>query len=722
MIASAATLGNLLVGWDSSTIAGGMRYIKKEFNLDTDPSLEGLIVSMSFLTGTVVTLFSGTVSDMFGRRPMLITASIMFFLSGLVMLWAPNVIVILFSRLLNGIAIALAMTLTPLYISEIAPPDIRGLLNTLPQFSCSSGMFSAYVMVFFVSLMDSPSWRGMLGIVSIHSVVYFFLAVFYLPESPPWLVSKGRISEAKSVLRRIRGVEDVSGELALLAEGMNPGGESTTIEEYIVSPARELISNKEAGNDCIRLYGANSGVSMIAHQVIGQGSMISRSLLTMSRQESTNSHFSSNLKDNIVNLFSSMHENIPIEGGGSKAGSALISKVCSVSSMAGDHEQSPIGTSDNLQAPLLLHQGSSTVGKEKGIGSKDTLTMESNSNLRFNTGLVQDNAEEIPKNTNIGGGWQLVYKSIEETRGGKKEEKLQRLYLHADPSAVSHQGSFASTSGFELHVDHSGGESFQAAALVSHSILSTKDMEIKPEVIPKRKSGEGLLDPGVKRALVVGIGLQVLQQVAGIGGFIYYAPQILDEAGVGALLTHLGLSSASSSLLVNVIATFCMLPCIIISMRLMDISGRRSILLYTIPILIVSLMVLLLKDLFHLSSILNATITTICVVTYESIFCMGYGVIPNIICAEIFPTGVRGICVSICSLTFWISTLIITSLFPLLLQLFGLTGVFGLFVVGCVLSWIFVFLKVPETKGMPLEVVIEFFAIGSKHESETHVH
>jgi MFS family permease len=129
-------------------------------------------------------------------------------------------------------------------------------------------------------------------------------------------------------------------------------------------------------------------------------------------------------------------------------------------------------------------------------------------------------------------------------------------------------------------------------------------------------------------------------------------------------------------------------------------------------------MILVLRDLFHLSSILNAAITAICVVTYESVFCMGYGVIPNIICAEIFPTSVRGICMSICSLTFWISSLIITSVFPSMLQLLGLTGVFVLFVVGCIVSLIFVYLKVPETKGMPLEVIIEFFAIGSKpHET-----
>lgn len=179
--------------------------------MESQPTFEGLIVATSLIGATFITTFSGPASDWLGRRTMLIISSALFFISGLVMLLSPNVYVLLFARLLDGFGTGLAVTLVPAYISEIAPPDIRGTLNTLPQFTGSGGMFLSYCMVFGMSMMDSPSWRLMLGVVSIPSLVYFSLAVFYLPESPRWLVSKGRILEAKQVLQRLNGREDVSG-------------------------------------------------------------------------------------------------------------------------------------------------------------------------------------------------------------------------------------------------------------------------------------------------------------------------------------------------------------------------------------------------------------------------------------------------------------------------------------------------------------------------------
>lgn len=171
---------------------------------------------MSLIGATLITTCSGTISDWVGRRPMLILSSIFYFISGLVMLWSPNVYVLLIARLLDGFGVGLAVTLIPLYISETAPADIRGSLNTLPQFTGSAGMFLAYCMVFGMSLMDSPSWRLMLGVLSVPSLLYFVLVVLYLPESPRWLVSKGRMREAKKVLQKLRGREDVSGTFVIL--------------------------------------------------------------------------------------------------------------------------------------------------------------------------------------------------------------------------------------------------------------------------------------------------------------------------------------------------------------------------------------------------------------------------------------------------------------------------------------------------------------------------
>lgn len=139
----------------------------------------------------------------------------------------------------------------------------------------------------------------------------------------------------------------------------------------------------------------------------------------------------------------------------------------------------------------------------------------------------------------------------------------------------------------------------------------------------------------------------------------------------------------------------------------------RTLLLGTIPILITSLVVLVLSSVIKMGSVVHASISTVSVVLYFCCFVMGFGPIPNILCSEIFPTRVRGICIAICALVFWIGDIIVTYSLPVLLNSVGLAGVFGMYAVVCVISWIFVFIKVPETKGMPLEVITEFFAVGA---------
>ncbi|CAL9028451.1 unnamed protein product [Prunus brigantina] len=726
MVAIAATIGNLLQGWDNATIAGAIVYITEDFDLGS--SLEGLVVAMSLIGATAVTTCSGAISDWIGRKPMLIASSVLYFVSGLVMVWSPNVYVLCIARLLDGFGIGLAVTLVPLYISETAPADIRGSLNTLPQFLGSGGMFLSYCMVFGMSLMNSPNWRLMLGVLSIPSIIYFALTVFYLPESPRWLVSKGRMLEAKKVLQQLRGTEDVSGEMALLVEGLGIGGE-TSIEEYIIGPADELADDQEpADKDKIRLYGPEEGLSWVARPVTGQGSLIS----LVSRQGSMVNQ-GVPLMDPLVALFGSVHEKFP-ETASTRSmlfpnfGSMFSTADPRVKTEQWDEESlqregegyasdaAGGDSDDNLHSPLISRQ---TTSLEKDLvppaSHGSVLSMRRHSSLMQGTG-------ETVGSTGIGGGWQLAWKWSEKEGGdGKKEGGFKRVYLHQEGGPGSRRGSLLSLPGGDVPAE---GEFIQAAALVSQPALYSKELidqhPVGPAMVhPSETASKGpiwaaLFEPGVKHALFVGIGIQLLQQFSGINGVLYYTPQILEEAGVEVLLEDLGLSTESSSFLISAFTTLLMLPCIAIAIKLMDITGRRTLLLTTIPVLVVSLIILIIANLVSLGTVLHAALSTICVIIYFCVFVMAYGPIPNILCSEIFPTRVRGLCIAICALVYWISDIIVTYSLPDLLDSIGLAGVFGIYAVVCVISFIFIFLKVPETKGMPLEVITEFFAVGAK--------
>lgn len=713
LIATAATIGNMLQGWDNGAIAGAVIYIKKEFNLQSEPTVEGLILVMSLIGATCITAFAGAAADALGRRPMLIISSILYFFSGVVMYFAPNVYILLLGRALDGFGLGLACTLVPMYISETAPSEIRGTLNTIPQFTNTAGTVVSYCMVFGMSLVDSPNWRLMLGVISIPALAYFFIAIFLLPESPRWLVSKGRIEEAKLVLQRLRGREDVAGEMALLVEGLGVGGDAS-IEEYIIVPDNELNGSQyhASQKDQIKLYGAEEGVSWIAKPVRGENT-----LARISRHGSVASQRS--LMDPMVTLFGSVHEKLPDTA---STHSVLFSNYGSRFNMADQQyknepwdEESQKGgeyhtsddsgaeSDDNLRSPLLSHQSS---------------------NVDRDIAQQADNAGEQFSIMGVGSGWQLAY---------RKDEKagLKKIYLHQESNVASQRGSHISQRG--SHVSQPGayasadGGFIHAAALVSQSVLRLEDAKgenlvesfQKPvESATKGPSWRDLLEPGVKRALIVGAGVQMFQQFIGINGLLMYTPQILDQAGVGAIISNMGLKSESGTLLLSCISNLLNLPFIGLAMRLMDISGRRSLLLSTVPVLILSLLMLVVGNLVHMAEAARAVIFTSGIIIYLCFYCMGFGPIPNLLCSEIFPTRVRGLCIAICASAYWISNIIVTFSFPVLLNSIGLAGAFGIYAVACVLAWIFVFSEVPETKGMPLEVITEIFALGAKQRSE----
>ncbi|XP_047058253.1 monosaccharide-sensing protein 2-like, partial [Lolium rigidum] len=309
----------------------------------------------------------------------------------------------------------------------------------------------------------------------------------------------------------------------------------------------------------------------------------------------------------------------------------------------------------------------------------------------------------------IGGGWQLAWKSSDVFSNGQVQDCMDRVYLHEGVPKPEKKSS----------LDNSTDCKFtQATALVNKSVFHKDqfgsqniDLHSSEKNLKGTKWGN-LLEPGVKRALIAGVGIQLLQQFAGINGILYYTPQILDQAGVGVLISSIGLSSTSASILMSALTTLLMLPFIGIAMWLIDRAGRRKLLLVTIPILVLALLVLIVVNIVDLSVGLHAALSTTSVIVYFCIFVMGFGPIPNIFCSEIFPARVRAICSAICSLTFWISDIIVTYTLPLMMSSLGFTGVFGLYAIVCILAMLFVYMRVPETRGMPLEVIAEFYALG----------
>jgi sugar porter (SP) family MFS transporter len=208
VVASVAALGGLLFGYDTGIISGALLFIAKDFQLN--PFLEGFIVSSLLLGAVIGAGVSGALSDRLGRRTIILVAAIIFAIGAVGAGLAPNVGALIFFRILLGLGVGSASALVPSYISESAPTDVRGSLSTLFQLAITIGILVAYLVnAAFAAVGD---WRWPVGLAVVPALV-LFIGMYFLPETPRWLVSKGREAEARRVLRRTRSDEEVDSEL-----------------------------------------------------------------------------------------------------------------------------------------------------------------------------------------------------------------------------------------------------------------------------------------------------------------------------------------------------------------------------------------------------------------------------------------------------------------------------------------------------------------------------
>jgi MFS transporter, SP family, sugar:H+ symporter len=220
-IVAVATIGGLLFGYDSGAVNGTQPGLKAAFALD-DAGL-GFTVG-SLLIGCVIgASLAGILADAMGRRNVMRLAAILFLVGALVQGLAHDHNIFVIARILGGMAVGAASVLSPAYISEVAPANIRGRMTTVQQIMIISGLTAAFVVNYYLAGAAGAStnpfwggieaWRWMYLMQAIPAAV-FLVALFFIPESPRYLVSKGRNPEALRVLTSLFGTTEGALKLA----------------------------------------------------------------------------------------------------------------------------------------------------------------------------------------------------------------------------------------------------------------------------------------------------------------------------------------------------------------------------------------------------------------------------------------------------------------------------------------------------------------------------
>jgi SP family arabinose:H+ symporter-like MFS transporter len=220
-----AAVGGLLFGYDTAVVAGAIGFIQQKYGLS--PAMMGWVASCALVGCVIGAMFAGSLSDRIGRKKVLMISAFAFAISSLGIMLPLGLNWFIVFRLIGGIGIGIASMLSPLYISEIAPANIRGRLISIYQMGIVLGILLIYFVNAWIASMHNESWnidsgwRWMFGSGLLPSLLFIFL-LLNVPESPRWLAQQNRLDEAEDILAKVNGTEKAKEEMqsirAALAE------------------------------------------------------------------------------------------------------------------------------------------------------------------------------------------------------------------------------------------------------------------------------------------------------------------------------------------------------------------------------------------------------------------------------------------------------------------------------------------------------------------------
>lgn len=228
-IALVSALGGLLFGYDWVVIGGAKPFYEVFFNITNAPAMQGWVMGSAILGCLLGVMVSGSMSDKYGRKPLLIVASILFTISAVGTGAANTIEMFIVWRVVGGIGIGIASNLSPMYIAEIAPSASRGKYVSINQLTIVLGILAAQIANLLIAepidsstiLLDSwnaqEGWRIMFWAEAVPSVAFFAL-ILIIPESPRWLASQYEYDKATTVFSKIGGQEFALEQISQLKE------------------------------------------------------------------------------------------------------------------------------------------------------------------------------------------------------------------------------------------------------------------------------------------------------------------------------------------------------------------------------------------------------------------------------------------------------------------------------------------------------------------------